>query len=165
MAKQEKQNQDAISTSIEKEIPKAVDQKLIEETKKNFEDFANEINKKLYIVAGGNKTSEAIMKFLTDDAQWTAHEALGVVKAYEDVKDATKNGKELMLPVLCIKAVSYFTGKVSGVGLEAAKNYKDNLFTPLNDAMGRISNDEKKLEDLKHKWAAAVQGINPDSAE
>jgi hypothetical protein len=143
----------------------SVDHKLIDKTKKDFEDFANEINKKSYIVAGGKKTGEAILAFLNNEAEWSAHESLGVEKAYEDVEKAIKGGKELMLPTLCIKAVSYFTGKVKGVGLAAAKKYKEELFSPLNDAMGRIANDEKHLEELKHRWAAAVQGVEPDSAQ
>ncbi len=143
----------------------SIDQELVDKTKKEFEDFANDINKKSYIVAGGKKTGQAILTFLNDDAEWTAHEALGIEKAYEDVEKAIKGGKELMLPTLCIKAVSYFTGKTKGVGLAAAKKYKEELFTPLNDAMGRIANDEKHLEELKHRWAAAVQGVEPDNAQ
>jgi hypothetical protein len=151
--------------SAQKKSEPAIDQKLIEKTKQDFENFANEINKKSYVVAGGKKTGQAILNFLENEAEWSAHEALGIEKAYEDLETAMKTNKELMLPTLCIKAISYFTGKVKGVGLQTAKKYKQELFTPLNDAMGRISNDEKHLEELKHRWAAAVQGVETDSTQ
>lgn len=141
-----------------------VDNKRIEEAKNNFEKFANEIQSKKYLVAGGKATGQAILNFLENEAEWSAHEALGVEKAYEDVEKALKSGKELMLPSLCIKAVSFFTGKVKGKGLAEAVKYKKELFTPLNDAMARITNDEQKYEDLRQEWAAAVQGVEVENS-
>lgn len=140
-----------------------VDKKRIEEAKKNFETFAYELQTKKYIVSGGKSTGAAILKFLEEEAEWSAHEALGVEKAYEDVEKAMKSGKELMLPTLCVKAVSFFTGKVKGKGLSEAVKYKKELFTPLNDAMGRITNDEQKYENLRQEWAAAEQGVEVEN--
>jgi hypothetical protein len=142
-----------------------VDQKRIDEAKKKFENFANELQTKKYLVAGGKTTGQAILDFLANEAEWSAHEALGVEKAYEDVEKAMKGGKELMLPSLCIKAVSFFTGKVKGTGLAAAVKYKKELFTPLNDAMGRITNDEQQYENLRQEWAAAAQGVEVENTE
>lgn len=163
--------QEAVEATVEKTNVIALnpelkfDAKRVEDAKNNFEKFAYELQTKKYLVSGGKATGKAIINFLENDAEWTAHEALGIEKAYEDVEKALKSGKELMLPSLCIKAVSFFTGKVKGNGLASAKKYKNELFTPLNDAMGRITNDEKQYEDLRQEWAAAVQGIEVESTE
>ena len=145
---------------ISKETTPAVDEKRIELAKAAFESFATETSKKVYLVPGGTKTSGSICTFLEEKAEFAAHESLGIVKAHEDVVASTKKSKkELYLSSLCIEAIAYYISKASGTGLAEAREFKDNLFMPINDAMAKISEDRKTIEVLKQEWAAAAQGI------
>lgn len=132
--------------------------------KKAYDDLSLELSTKKYIVEGGKQTAEVIKTFLETDVQWTSNESLGAIKTYEDIKYAMKQFKvtsnELVLPVLCIKALSYFIGKINGTGIKEAEDYKNLLFTPLNNAMGNIVQDEKKLEELQHNWNVVAQGLD-----
>ena len=137
--------------------------------KKAYDDLSLELSTKKYIVEGGKQTAEVIKSFLETDVQWTSNESLGAIKTYEDIKYAMKQFKvtsnELVLPVLCIKALSYFIGKISGTGIKEAEDYKNLLFTPLNNAMGNIVQDEKKLEELQHNWNVAAQGLDLEEVQ
>ena len=70
-----------------------------------------------------------------------------------------KNKKELFLGGLCVEAVAYYISKASGTGLIAAKQFKDNLFMPINEVMAAIQEDKKTAEGLQLEWAAAAQGV------
>jgi hypothetical protein len=157
MKKVENEAEEATIT-IEKENP--IDQEKIDNAQKDFMDFGNELQSKVYLLPGGAKTTNAILEFLETKAEFAAHESLGIVKAHDDVTKAkAKSKKELFLSSLCIEAVAYYVSKASGVGLKEATTFKDDLFMPINEAMARINEDKKALEELKTVWAAAAQGV------
>ena len=137
-----------------------VDQKRIDAAKEAFETFGKGMEGKVYLVPGGKTTADAIANFLENKATWAAHESLGIVRAHEDIKSASKGSKkELYLSGLCIEAVAYYVSKATGQGLEEAKVFKDNIFMPINDAMAKINEDKKRAEELQYEWAAAAQGV------
>lgn len=136
------------------------DQEKIDAAKEAYDNFGKELQAKVYLVPGGKTTGNAIVKFLEENAEWSAHESLGIVRAHEDVSSALKKTKkELFLGGLCVEAVAYYISKANGVGLIEAKQFKDNLFMPINEAMAKIQEDKKAAEALQLEWAAAAQGV------
>jgi hypothetical protein len=127
--------------------------------KQAYDDFVTSLNNKVYLIAGGKKTGKALMTFLENDAEWSAHEALGIVRAYDDIESGMeKKGKsKLFLSPLCIEAIAYYISKANGRGLASAKKYKDTIFMPINEAMQRFNEDKKQLEELQETWNLAVQ--------
>ncbi len=135
-----------------------VDQDVLDKAKQKFEDFANTLQAKEYLIDGGEATQDSVLKFLSNDAKFVSHEALGIVKAHADVKSGLTDGK-LFLSFLAVEALSYYLSKHEGKGLSEATEFKEGLFDPINDAMARINEDKKTYENLQKEWAAAAQGI------
>jgi hypothetical protein len=136
------------------------DSEKVAAAKEAYDSFGKELQTKVYLVPGGKTTGDAIVKFLEENAEWSAHESLGIVRAHEDVSaQLKKNKKELFLGGLCVEAVAYYISKASGTGLIAAKQFKDNLFMPINEVMAGIQEDKKTAEGLQLEWAAAAQGV------
>lgn len=142
---------------------KKIDNAKSEAAHKKFKEFSEELENKVYLVEGDHKH---LLNFLSDEAKWTSHEALGVIRAYEDIQDAhKKNSKQLFLSALAIEALAYYISNKSGQGLEQARSFRDNIFIPINNAMSSINEDRKKLEALQLDWASASQGIELEEDE
>lgn len=145
--------------TVEKEVTK-VDKAQLEESLNNAkaarDEFANELNKKVYLIEGKAAIGNQLLSFLEAEAKWTSQESLGVVRAHEDLSTAIKGIKkgELYLHGLCIEAVAYFLSKCDGAGLSKAIEYRD-MFTPINAALGQVRQDQQKLEALDHSWQQA----------
>lgn len=152
-----------VTLKVEKESTEpVVDPKKVEAAMKAFVEFQKELGEKEYLVPGGETTGKALIQFLEDKAEWNSHEALGIVRAHEDITKALKAAKkgQLFLGNLCIEAVAYYVSKSKGTGLKEALAFKEHIFMPINEAMAKINEDKKKLENLQLEWAAAAQGVN-----
>lgn len=141
----------------ESKVDKAQLEEALNEAKAARDEFANELNKKVYLIAGKAEVGNQVLNFLESGAKWTSQESLGVVRAHEDLTSALKGIKrgELYLHGLCIEAVAYFLSKADGMGLEKAIEYRD-MFTPVNAALGQVRKDQHKLESLDHQWNQAT---------
>jgi len=130
----------------------------VAKAKGTYDDFVTTINNKVYLIDGGKETGKSLLNFLANDAEWVSHEALGIVRAHDDIETAMeKKGKILLLEPLCIEAIAYYISKATGTGLKAAKKYKDTIFMPINNAMQRFNEDKKQLEKLQENWSLAAQ--------
>jgi len=155
-------NVNLVIEKTKKEKDKLKEEK-IKKAKEEYENFQKELEKKMYLVEGGKITADYLIYFLEKEAEWKGGEALGVVKAHEDVVKAIKeNEKQLFLSALCIEAIAYYISKKSGIGLQEAKEFKNNIFMPINEAMGKINADREKLKELEYNWAALSQGIETE---
>jgi hypothetical protein len=111
------------------------------------------LSTKLYIIEGGLETADEIIHFLENEAQWKFSEALGVIEAARQVKEAKKeitNGKtkELLIGSLPLEAIYYFLTKVEGKGIAYATTYVNSLLKPISDALGRSKSDREKHDQL-----------------
>jgi len=154
METQEKElNATIVSKKEEIEVRNAMRADMIKQLTAKIEAKEKEIENKKYIVEGGSKTAEALVKFLTEDASWKFSEALGVIESTKQIQSANNEilkgkTKELMIPALALEAVYYFLTKVENKGLESANYYVNNLLKPVTDALGRSKNDRTEIDQL-----------------
>lgn len=142
-------------------------ERLNEEAQEYFESLKKkqeELSDKKYLVDGGSKTQEIILSFLDNEAKWKSHEALGVIKAFEETEKGLKN-KELFLSGLCIEAIAYYVDKVEGAGLKSAKRFSEDLFKPVNEVYGKVQYDRQELKKLQEKLAEYEKEISFAEAE
>lgn len=138
-------------------------EKHLESLKSELSDLQSEIEKKEYLVNGGESFGLTVKMYLEDEAKWTAQESLGVVRAHEDLMTAIQNikkgkTKELMLSNLCIEAISYFLSKRDGVGLESAKKFSE-IYGAFNEALSNVRTDSQRIEALKQRVEFATQSV------
>jgi len=115
---------------------------------KELQDLQEKNSKKKYLVDGKKKTQEALERFLVEDAVWKSHEALGVIKAHEEVKEGLKKN-ELFLSGLCIEALAFYIDKHQGTGLKYAQEFKNNLFMPINEVYGKVQGDRQGVKAMQ----------------
>lgn len=125
-------------------------QKMVDLLTAKIEEKNKALESKKYIIEGGAKTADAIIDFLTNDAQWKFSEALGVIEAVKQIEEGKKGiakSKELYVSSLALEAVYYFLTKVEAKGLSAAKEYVEVL-KPISDALSRSKQDRQDIDQM-----------------
>lgn len=150
--------------TVEKKASKKDLEKNVENLKNELIELQEEVDKKEYLVNGGETFGQEVKNYLANDAKWTAQESLGIVRAHEDLSTAIENikkgkTKELMLSNLCIEAISYFLSKREGTGLESAQRFS-KLYAAFNEALAGVRKDSQKIEALKQKLEYAQQALD-----
>ena len=126
---------------------------MVKKLTEKIEAKEKEIENKKYIIEGGSKTADALVKFLKEKASWKFSEALGVIESTNQIENANREilkgkTKELLVPALALEAIYYFLTKVEGKGLDEAASYVNDLLKPVTDALGRSKNDRTEIDHL-----------------
>lgn len=141
-------------------------EKQIKELTGEIVKLQENLEKKGYIVEGGEKRAQILIDYLTNNSKWKFNESMGVIEATRQIEAAAENirkgkTKELYLPNLCLEAVYYFISKVEGNGLEEAKFYVNELLKPVADGLGRAKIDKDLIEAKSFQLASYENGIDP----
>lgn len=141
-------------------------EKQIKELTNEIQKLQENLEKKGYIVEGGESRGLVLIDWLTNNSKWKFNESMGVIESIRQVDVAVSNirkgkTKELYLPNLCLEAIYYFVSKVDGNGLEEAKFYVNELLKPVADGLGRAKIDKDAVESKKFELASYENGIDP----
>ena len=145
------------------DVKSKINQDAIDKLEKEINKLSEEIKEKVYIVTSDKTIGTALDYFIRNEAQWEFNEVLGVIELSKQIDDFVQGKeKQLSLDSTGVQALYYFLSKKTGKGLDSALSYYNTLLKPVSDAVQRIENDKKELEELEFRKISLEQGVDPD---
>lgn len=139
----------------------SVDEEKVERLQKELDEKIEESRKKVYAVSMDSEVFQGFKKYITEEAEWSSTESIGIVEISKSIAKIEKEGiKDNMVYMtsLTLEASHYFVSKSRGKGLEEAKNFI-KLYKPIDIALNDVKEDNRQIEDIRKKLNAAQQGI------
>jgi hypothetical protein len=138
-----------------------IDNELVKSLENSISEKKEEIKNKVYAVSFDDKLFEEYDRFISDYAEWTSTEALGIVQVNKTIQKIKKEGIRdgvIYLGALPLEASHYFLSKSKGAGKESAESFI-RLYKPLDMALSDAKSDVAEVKDLEKQLAAAMQGV------
>ena len=138
-----------------------VDQSKVDHFKKKLDEKRKELSKKVYAVPMDSSCFASYKKYITEEAEWSSTEALGIIEISKSIDKIEKDGiKDNMvyLGALTIEASHYFIGKNKGKGLVEAQNFI-KLYKSFDLVLGEIKEDNEEIKKIQMELNAAEQGL------
>lgn len=138
-----------------------LDHSKIERLEKEVNDLKEKNSKKVYAVKLSADLLSTLIDFITNHAEWSQTEALGVIEIHKTLMQIKKEGVKdntIFLNALPLEATHYFLSKQKGKGLKDAENFI-SLYKPFSIALDEIKKDAAEIQSLEKELAAAHQGI------
>jgi len=138
---------------------------LAEQLEKKLTKFKEELENKSYLVEGKIGTAKKLHEYITQEANWSFSESMGVIEAAKQlqkgIEDLEKGrSKELMLSNLVLEAVFYFLSKKTGTGLNSAVEFFNNLLKPVSEALNRAKLDKETRDQMERDLATVQNAID-----
>ena len=138
-----------------------IDNELVKTLEDSIADKKEEIKSKVYAVSFNAKLFDEYEKFISDSADWTSTEALGIIQIDKTIQKIKKEGIKdgtVYLGALPLEASHYFLSKSKGTGKKSAEAFL-RLYKPLDMALSDAKSDVSEVKDLEKQLAAAMQGV------
>ena len=139
----------------------SVDEEKVQRIEKELEEKIEESRKKVYAVSMDTEAFQAFKKYITESAEWSSTESIGIVEISKSISKIEKEGiKDNMVYMssLTLEASHYFISKSRGKGLDEAKNFI-KLYKPIDIALNDVKEDNRNIEETRKRLNAAQQGI------
>lgn len=160
MAKEIALTEEQNEKNLEKYLEK-VDQKKVEEIKKDLEDYKNSLKDKEYAVSMTADTLSKFDNFMRNEVEWRSKEALGVMEIIKRIQSVKKEGIKhgvVYFTNLEVEASHYFILKWNGKGAKEINDFV-SLWKTFEETLSLIHQDNAVLKDLEKQLSAAEQGI------
>lgn len=148
--------------TLNQESGLSIDKDLVESLESQIKSKKEEIQTKVYAVSLSKELLENYERFMTEEAEWNATEALGVREVNKQIQKIKKEGVKsgvVYMPALPLEASHYFISKGKGKGLASAETFI-SLYKPFDQALGDAKKDVAEIKDLEKQLAAAMQGVS-----
>ena len=139
----------------------SVDEEKVQRIEKELEEKIEESRKKVYAVSMDAETFQSFKKYMTEEAEWSSTESIGIIEISKSIAKIEKEGiKDNMVYMgsLTLEASHYFISKSRGKGLDEAKNFV-KLYKPIDIALNDVKEDNRNIEEIRKRLNAAQQGI------
>jgi hypothetical protein len=138
---------------------------LAENLEAKLNNFKKELEGKTYLVEGKEETAKTLLDFVTSSAKWSFSESMGVIEVAKQLEAAVKDlstgkRKELMLDIVALEALYYFVSKETGVGLESATTFFNQVIKPISSALSRAKMDRDKRDQMEKDLALILSAID-----
>lgn len=147
----------------ENDFISTIDQEKISELESKIQEKKEEIKSKVYAVSMTEETFSNFCDFMSNKAEWSGTEALGVKEVNKQIDKIKKDGgvknSVIYLGALPLEASHYFLSKTKGSGLKAAEEFLA-LYKSLDQALSDAKNDAVEIKNLEKELNAAMQGID-----
>lgn len=150
--------------TVEKELEIKVDQEKVDQLTKLKKEKEEELNTKLYLIAGKDATADKMYDFFTNKVQFNGPECAGVIEIVKIINEyrSGKPGKEFMLNGTAIHAIYHFLSTFKGSGLKDAED-TFTLFDTMQQALGSMDEDRKAYQEIVEELQCVSQGIEMEA--
>lgn len=138
-----------------------LDHSKIESLENELNELKEKNSKKFYAVKISDVLLSSLIDFITNHAEWSQTESLGIIEIHKTLIQIKKEGVKdntIFLNALPLEATHYFLSKQKGKGLKEAEKFI-SLYKPFSIALDEIKKDASEIQSLEKELAAAQQGI------